>query len=79
MVGKSTDTSEGRQTKTISFMVIMNLLLAILVIVTFFLDTKQLLVFDPVKGEPEKKGEVSQMENSASKYGIDRSGGKIPE
>jgi hypothetical protein len=40
-------------------MVIMNLLLAILVIVTFFLDTKQLLVFDPVKEEPEKKGEVS--------------------
>jgi hypothetical protein len=58
-VGKSTDTSEGRQTKTISFMAIMNLLLAILVIVTFFLDMKQLLVFDPVKEEPEKKGEVS--------------------
>jgi hypothetical protein len=37
----------------------MNLLLAILIVVTFLLDIKQLLVFDPVAEKSENKSEVS--------------------
>ena len=47
VIGKPTDTSENRISKATAYDIVMNVFMALLMVLAFWLDSRQLLVYDP--------------------------------